>query len=142
MAHAEDRPCAFPATMRHSGEMENTWLFPLIEALHVVGLALLVGTIALSDLGVLGWMPRPRPLGRYTHFGLALTLSTGALLFAAGFHRYLANPAFVVKMAVLAAALAAHYTLRRRETRGTAGLSLVLWTLVVLSARAVIDFDV
>ncbi len=122
--------------------MENTWLFPFLEAIHVAGLALLVGTIVLADLAVLGWMPPQRPLASYTRFGLVLTLATGALLFAADFDRYLANPAFRVKLALLAVALAAHYTLHRRARRITAALSLALWTLVVLAARAIIDFDV
>jgi hypothetical protein len=47
-----------------------------------------------------------------------------------------------VKIALLVAALGAHFTLRRSGTRFAAGLSLILWTAVVLAARAIIDFDV
>ena len=56
--------------------------------------------------------------------------------------RYLHNPAFDAKVALLVVALAAHFTLRRAGTRFAAILSLALWTSVVLAARAIADFDV
>jgi hypothetical protein len=122
--------------------MENSWLFPLVEAFHVIGLALLVGTIVLEDLSVLGWLTLPSSVSRWTRSGLVLTAGTGVALLLADLDRYPRNPAFALKMVLLASALAVHATLRRRGSRAGAALSLALWTLVVLSARAVIDFDV
>jgi hypothetical protein len=122
--------------------MENSWLFPLVEAFHLIGLAMLVGTIVLEDLSVLGWLALPAPLVRWMKSGLALSVATGLALLLADLDRYPRNPAFAAKMVILAAALAVHATLRRRGSRTGAILSLALWTLVVLSARAVIDFDV
>ena len=37
---------------------ESLWLFPAIETLHLLGMAALVGTIAVFDLRLLGWMLR------------------------------------------------------------------------------------
>jgi hypothetical protein len=123
--------------------LENSWIFPVIESVHVVGLAAFVGTIVLEDLHTLGVkIPHTRHLKLWTHGGLAVMLLTGAVMFLSDATRYLHNPAFHVKITLLVLALTAHFTLHRRETRFTAGLSLALWTCVVLAARAIADFDV
>jgi hypothetical protein len=120
--------------------IENTWIFPALEAAHVIGLALLVGAIALEDFRVLGWTAASAP-PRMERTGLWVMVLTGVPMFLAGLGRYRENPAFLVKMALLVAALGAHHTVRRRSSRAAAVLSLTLWTLTVLAARAVIDFD-
>jgi hypothetical protein len=117
-------------------DFENTWIFPALEALHVVGLALLVGTVVLANLRVLGWTVIAPP-ERLQHAGFWLMVLTGAAMLASDFDRYRANPAFLVKMVLVLVALSL-----RANTRTTAILSLALWTLAVLAARAVIDFDV
>jgi len=121
---------------------ENSWLFPVIESIHVMGLAAFVGTIVLGDLHTLGAIPDVGPLTRWTHTGLAVMLVTGAAMFSSDTARYLHNPAFQVKVAILVVALATHFSLRRRGTRFAAILSLILWSSVVLAARAIADFDV
>ena len=123
--------------------IENSWIFPVVESIHVVGLAALVGTIVLQDLRVLSpRFPDTGNLKIWTHSGLAAMLLTGTVMFLSDTSRYLHNPAFQVKIALLVVALAAHFTLHRRGTRFAAVLSLALWTFVVLAARAIIDFDV
>jgi hypothetical protein len=123
--------------------LENSWLFPVIESIHVIGLAAFMGTVALEDLRILGLdFPDTRQLKPWTHSGLALMLLTGAAMFFSDTARYLHNPAFQVKVALLVLALVAHFTLRRRGTRFAAVFSLALWTCVVLAARAIADFDV
>jgi hypothetical protein len=123
--------------------LENSWIFPVIESIHVIGLAAFVGTIVLEDLRTLGLkIPDTRHLKVWTHAGLAAMLLTGVAMFLADPTRYLHNPAFHVKITLLVVALAAHFTLHRRGTRFAAVLSLALWTSVVLAARAIADFDV
>jgi hypothetical protein len=122
--------------------LENSWLFPAIESVHVIGLAAFVGTVVLADLRTLGMRFPTQQLKSWTHAGLAAMLLTGAAMFFSDAARYLHNPAFRVKVALLVLALVAHFTLRRSGTRFAAGLSLTLWTCVVLAARAIIDFDV
>jgi hypothetical protein len=122
---------------------ENSWIFPVVESIHVIGLAAFVGTVVLEDLRALGLrFPDTRNLKPWTHAGLAAMLLTGAAMFFSDNSRYLHNPAFQVKIALLVLALMAHFTLRRSGSRFAAGLSLALWTCVVLAARAIIDFDV
>ena len=123
--------------------LENSWIFPVIESIHVIGLAAFVGTIVLDDLRTLGLnIPDTRHLKLWTHAGLAVMLITGAAMFLSDATRYLHNPAFHVKLTLLVMALAAHFTIHRRGTRFAAVFSLVLWSCVVLAARAIIDFDV
>jgi hypothetical protein len=116
--------------------IENTWAFPVLEAMHLIGLALLAGMIALGNFRVLGWTTAA-PSERIQNSGFWLMVLTGLPMLAAGLDRYRANPAFLVKMLLLVAALTI-----KGKTRATAILSLTAWTLVVLAARAVIDFDV
>ena len=123
--------------------LENSWLFPVVESVHVIGLAAFVGTVVLEDARTLGLgIPDTRGLKPCTHGGLAAMLLTGAVMFLSDTTRYLHNPAFEVKVALLVAALTAHFTLRRAGTRFAAIISLALWTSVVLAARAIADFDV
>ena len=119
---------------------ENGWLFPVVEVLHLIGMAWLLGPILLSDLNVLGWASRGQA-GRMSRVALALVLVTGGLLFFANTGRYIRNPAFLLKVGLLAAAVAWHVLLHGRGTRSTAAISLALWSLVILAGRAVIDFD-
>lgn len=117
--------------------IENTWVFPALESLHLIGLALLVGSIVLADLRILGWtMAVPSP--RLQEGGFWLMVLTGLPMFVSGFDRYRANPAFVAKILLLAVALA----VPKPATRVQAMWSLALWSLTVIVARAVIDFDV
>lgn len=121
--------------------IENTWIFPALESLHVIGLALLAGPIVLFDFRTLGWTQASLS-DRITRAGLWLMVLTGLPMFLSGYERYRENPAFLVKMAALIVALGVHHTLHKRATRATAILSLALWTFVIFAARAVIDFDV
>ncbi|SRR5581483_3917343 len=123
--------------------LENSWIFPVVESLHVMGLAAFVGTTILEDLrtlNVIRW--NGASLKPWSHSGLAALILTGLAMFFSDAARYLHNPAFQVKLAILAVALAVHFTLRRSGTRFGAVVSLILWTFGTLAARAVIDFDV
>jgi hypothetical protein len=123
--------------------LENSWVFPVVESIHVMGLAAFVGTVILGDLRTLGLrVSDTRHLKPWTHSGLAVMLLTGAAMFFSDAMRYLHNPAFRVKVALLVLTLVAHFTLRRSGSRFAAVLSLTLWTCVVLAARAIADFDV
>ena len=33
---------------------QSTWLYPAVETVHIIGLAILVGSIAVLDLRILG----------------------------------------------------------------------------------------
>jgi hypothetical protein len=122
--------------------LKNSWLFPIIQSVHLIGIAMFVGTTILGDLRALGvQIPRNAVASSWMPAGLATMLSTGPILFLADVGRYASNPAFLVKMAILLLALLFHFTLRR-ETKPAAIVSMILWSCVVLGGRAIADFDV
>jgi hypothetical protein len=127
--------------------LENSWTFPVIEAAHLSGMALFVGTILFADLRRLGLGVARQPaeaLDRafrpWAHSGLAILLATGAWMWFADWERYRHNPAFSVKMALAVLALISYFVPRRHKA--IAFVSLALWTGVVLAARAIADFDI
>ncbi len=128
--------------------IKDTWLFPVIQSIHLVGLTVLVGTVALVDFSRLGLGIRRIPasevarrLTPWTTAGLITVFATGPLMFWSDWTRYVKNPAFLVKMALLVAAFAIHRTTAPNGKRA-AVLSLVIWSCVVLAGRAIADFDI
>ena len=95
-----------------TGLRESLVLFPLIEGVHLLGLALSFGLILFTDLRLIGvFLPRvplSQVLGqlrRYVFTGFALTFFTGVLLFWAEADTMIANPAFLWKLVAIAVAL-------------------------------------
>lgn len=127
----------------------------LVNAAHILGLGLLVGAILPLDLRLLGFF-RGVPLGvigpflsRAAATGLGLAIATGLWLFTVKPAEYLANEAFLWKLALLAAALlnivvqhrspAFARALREGEpgvgVRLAAFCSAVLWLSVLVAGR-------
>jgi len=76
---------------------DSLYTFPVLESIHVVGLALVFGTIAILDLRLLGVASTDRPVSRlmadllkWTWAAFALTALTGGLMFSTNCS--LANP--------------------------------------------------
>lgn len=82
-----------------------------VNALHILGVGLLIGAILPLDLRLLGLFARAPLavlgpfLARAAAAGLALAALTGAWLFTVSPAKYLDNPAFLAKLALLAFAL-------------------------------------
>ncbi len=131
----------------------STWLFPVIEATHLLGLSLLGGVVLVVDLRLLNVMLRDQAistLGRGVHAwlnrGVALMLSTGFLLFMSEAVKCYHSPAFRVKMAALPIALAFTYFVRQPvvlrdeppgewRSRAVAAGSIILWFTVAAAGR-------
>ena len=139
---------------------ESLILFPLIEGVHLLGLALSFGLILFTDLRLIGvFMPRVplsqmlAQLRRPIMVGFVLTFLTGFLLFWAEADTMIANPAFLVKVGAIVVALlnalAFELTLHRRgaawadasvipTAARTAGwLSLSFWTVATVGGRLI-----
>jgi Family of unknown function (DUF6644) len=123
---------------------ESTWLFPLIEAFHLVGLGLTAGTVLTVDLRLLG-------VGLSRQSAAQLWASVrpwflGSVCLSEAIKCYYSF-AFWIKMASLLLALVFAFTIRRhvvqagptsgswREGRLTALASLVLWFGVAWGGR-------
>lgn len=127
----------------------------LVNATHILGIALLIGSILPLDLRLAGAFSRTplpviAPLLRGTALvGLTLAVLTGFALFTANPVEYAGNPAFRIKLALLAAALvnAALVTRGRGWAQVLSGaspptalrlmamLSALLWISILLAGR-------
>jgi hypothetical protein len=137
---------------------ESEFIFPTIETLHVLALALVFGSIAMLDLRMLGIANRDRGVAELTADVLPWTWSafvvaaiTGALMFVSSATRYYDNIPFRFKLVLLALAglnmVVFHLTANRsvhtwnmtlptpRAAKVAAGLSLFLWIGVIVSGR-------
>ena len=127
----------------------HTYAYPLLEVLHIVGIALLLGTLVLFELRVWGFgaaLPI-QPLARLalpvTLAGFALAATTGALMFASQPGDLIANRVFVIKMGLvmLAGLNAASFHARGgvarldRLARLQTLLSLGIWLSVMFCGR-------
>ena len=89
--------------------MSSAWGWPAAESLHFIGLSLLIGTIGIFDLRMLGLAPGIPvvALHRLIPWGIAgyaLNAATGALFLVSAPDQYLFNPAFQVKLGLMAVA--------------------------------------
>ncbi len=136
---------------------ESLWLYPLVEVVHLLGLAILVGGVVLFDLRVLGVSKRlsVAALARYllpwSIAALWLIVPSGLLMFSAHASEFIANRVFLLKMTLLMAAalnaLMFHLGPFRQvaawdtdvpapgAARLHAGASLLIWIAVVACGR-------
>lgn len=103
---------ALEATVLARDLRDSVWVYPLVNAGHIAGVALLVGSIIPLDLRLLGaWRsvslgPLWQVLTRTAAGGLVLAVACGALLFSTRATEYAVSGLFLSKMAVVAAATA------------------------------------
>lgn len=90
---------------------DSSWMFPTLEALHFIGLILLMGSLIVVDLRLMG-VGSEAPVDAITRFipwsmlGFVINLVSGVLFFASDPANYYFNTAFRLKMlAVLLAGL-------------------------------------
>lgn len=138
--------------------LDTWWAFPTLETLHFIGLILLIGSMYVVDLRFLGLAPRV-PLNsvlgfiRIALFGFAINLVTGILFLFTDPFTYYAN--FALRLKVLAIVLAGANAIwfKVASERGNlfsassdnpqltlkfiAGVSLVLWTAVIILGRMI-----
>src|SRR5881628_3922674 len=117
----------------------SPWLFPLIASIHLMGLALIGGSVLLVDLRLLGLGMRHQPLAqvardaeRWLLVSLVVLLPTGILqfmCFAATKYYYLT--AFWVKMSALSLALVFTFAIRRKVVMADETLMSPVWNKLV-----------
>ena len=108
---------------------QSLWLFPAIETAHLLGMALLVVSVAAFDLRLMG-LAAPgvrisdlaRRLFPWTWAAFLIQVVTGALLFASEASRMVVNPAFQIKLILIALA-----GLHAAIFRWIAGRDMPLW---------------
>ncbi|WP_325170268.1 DUF6644 family protein [Cupriavidus respiraculi] len=141
----------------------SAWAYPAIEIVHLTGMALLFGTIAVVDLRLAG-AARALPVTTLLRHVLPWTIgafvaivASGVLLFLAHADELATNRAFLVKLGLIALGLANALYFHVRPyrtldapgrswnvdaappaiTRACALLSLLTWTLVICAGRLI-----
>jgi Family of unknown function (DUF6644) len=139
-----------------------TWLYPIVEIVHIVGFVILVGAAFMFDarlLGVSRALPvtgMERHLLRTARLSVVLVIPSGLLMFVAHATEMAENPALRIKVVLLAAALLNAAIFHRAPfrsvaqwdrdfrapvaARAAAVLSLLLWVGVITCGRLIAYF--
>lgn len=138
---------------------QSTWIYPLANVGHILGLAVFAGSLAVLDLRLLGAFAATRPAAvvvparRLAIAAFSLMALTGFILFTAEASHLALNPVFQAKAALIVLGLGNALVLGRmamREAaligagqpfssrvRWSAGLSLATWLTVAAAGRLI-----
>jgi len=131
---------------------ESLWYFPAIEAVHLLGLAMLGGAILVVDLRMLGFGMSNQPVSYVARSArpwlmtsIVVLLTTGTALFLSEAVKCFYNTSFWVKMIGLAIGLLFTFTVRNKVAMsdstgpGTYKLvalfSIAVWLVVAAAGR-------
>lgn len=128
-------------------------VYPTLEAIHIIGIAITFGSLWIVDLRLLG----VRLFGLssidanvlakatlpWTLLGFTLTATVGSLMFLARASELISNGAFLIKMLLLFTAGTNAAILHSRgaldsasmATRGQALFSILLWIAIIVCGR-------
>jgi uncharacterized membrane protein len=139
-------------------DIAGSWMFPLLETLHVFSLIAVLGTVALVDWRLIGFANRAysvttlsRQALPWTWGGFVVAVVSGALMTVGQAGEYITNPAFQLKLALMVLAglnMAAFHLVPWRTVgawdtgapppaaaRAAGLLSLTLWIGVIACGR-------
>jgi hypothetical protein len=141
-----------------AGHIGESWWFPLLESLHVLSATFVLGTLLMVDLRLLGVAAGQQAVTRisgelipWSWGAFAVAVVTGIGMFITRAGTYMENPAFQIKLVLLALAginmAAFHFGTFRRvaqwdlaatptvAARFAGAASLVVWAGVMLAGR-------
>lgn len=124
------------------------WAYPLVNIVHVLGIASLFGSILVLDLKSLGLFRRvprdalERPAVTVAAAGLAVALVSGFLLFTARASEYAAMTVFLAKVAFVVLGTVNAVAMRAtgwdaRVPALAAAVSLAAWTGAIVAGRLI-----
>jgi hypothetical protein len=140
---------------------ESTWMYPIVESVHVLSLTLFVGTSVLWDLRLVGVLLKPVPITEtqqrlmpWMMAGFVLMVASGVVLFFGDPVRFYLNIFFRIKAVLLVlAGLNAYlfhaspsgHDLKRWDlapktpfrARLAGSLSLFLWAGIITTGRMI-----
>ncbi len=128
-------------------------VYPIVSALHIIGIAVLFGSILIVDLKMLGAFQRSVPestvvlLVRMAVLGFTLALLSGLVLFSVQALKYASNVAFQTKFVLLGLAVTNAFTAKMMMSTDnerrclssplaiSAAVSVILWVAVIMAGR-------
>src|SRR5690606_22719705 len=135
---------------------ESLWGYPLLETIHALGMAMLLGTLGLINLRVLGYKPELPLLGTrdllpLAWLGFTLNAASGIALFTSDAIYFFSSYTFRIKLALIALAginavllgnkffnpTAAGAADARAGAKWLAGTSLVFWLGAAVGGRLI-----
>jgi len=142
---------------------EGAYEYPVLLIIHLTSIAVFGGMVVMGNLRVLGWAMRRVPvsqvIGQFRAWkwtGFAILMVTGMLLAMSDPMEYYGNVMFWISMLLLllagANAMAFHFGAYRTVSswddaplapagaRRWAGISLVLWIVLIFAGRAIAFF--
>ena len=135
---------------------ESSWIFPLVQAFHLVALGFLAGSILMVDLRLLGKGFSQQPIAKvardarpWLHARLGAMVVTGVPQFISLATKEYESPYFRWKMLFLLIALVWTFTVKKMVAYSPEGrfgggvskvvglVSLGLWTSVAINGRLI-----
>jgi hypothetical protein len=143
--------------------MRNSiWMYPIVEIVHIVGIALLVGSAFMFDLRLLGLSRHVRVTDMAQHLlprarlGLAIVVPSGLLMFVAHASDWGTSPVFRIKVVLIVFAILNTFVFHGRTTasiqqwdqgrptplggKAAAVVSMVMWTATIAAGRLLAYF--
>jgi len=139
----------------------STWIYPFVQATHFTGLSLWIGTNLTLDLRLLGIGSKRQTAAElsdalfwWNWVGLLIAITGGFLLFSSAATKYIPNPAFELKLAILVPFgilwhIFVQWHARTKEQSDVASgfgkfaglLELLVWFAVITAAVSIPNFD-
>jgi Family of unknown function (DUF6644) len=133
---------------------ETTWVFAIVETVHIMALAVLLGTRVVVDLRLMGLGMKKQSTAELSEIldpwfwiSLVTMIVTGVCLFASEAVRLSHSGPFAFKMIFLLLAITVQLTIHRKAIangvegtpleKGVACLSLLSWFAIALAGRAI-----
>jgi hypothetical protein len=138
--------------------VDSLWAYPIVLAMHAVGMAIVVGTVIMVDLRLLGYASNAsleslRSMFGVTWLGVALNFLSGVALFASNPEQFVYHPVFWIKIGLMLTGVFSFvYLLKELNRVGTntgadfestgkiktlAVMSLFIWSGVIVAGRLI-----
>jgi hypothetical protein len=131
----------------------SLYAYPSLLALHITGLAVVVGIFLMRDLRLLGLLRNPAPgdfikPARLAWAGFALNAISGFMLFSSQASIFALSNAFRFKISFILLGMVLAVLIQRRlqgsldetvddRTRLLAGISLLCWLAAIIAGRLI-----
>jgi uncharacterized membrane protein SirB2 len=138
-------------------QIHSSWVVPAVQTIHILAIALVMGSVLMIDLRLVGVVGRAQPVEKvfarflpFVWWPLLILLASGAIMIIGEPARSLRNPVFQIKVVLILAAVAVTFAIVRASRSQAAGetaraprlpvrllavLSLAIWVGIICAGR-------